>query len=181
MWRSISASGECCDIDTITVPSCSSISDSRSSICSRYRSGFDRRCSERLLVYDHIWRVCRGFSHTTREPAEEGRTGELHGEFKGWQAPKNVNHGSIASKIDEKHADHEFLSKGNVEQQVAVNWRSALIRADIDKPIADRTCPPVDAYKAPMLAEDDYFDDLDVNELIAVRPQKPQDTRRMRP
>lgn len=47
---------------------------------------------------------------------------------------------------------------------------------DIDKPIADRTCPPVDAYKAPMLAEDDYFDDLDVNELIAVRPQKPQDT-----
>ena len=47
---------------------------------------------------------------------------------------------------------------------------------DIDKPIADRTCPPVDAYKAPMLAEDDYFDDLDVNELIAVRPQKPQGT-----
>ena len=51
------------------------------------------------------------FRTPRREPAEEGRTGELHGEFKGWQAPKNVNHGGIASKIDEKHADHEFFRK----------------------------------------------------------------------
>lgn len=46
---------------------------------------------------------------------------------------------------------------------------------NIDKPNADRARPPVDAYKAPMLAEDDYFDDLDVRKLIHVH-QKPRDT-----
>jgi len=46
---------------------------------------------------------------------------------------------------------------------------------NIDKPNADRARPPVDAYKAPMLAEDDYFDDLDVRKRTHV-PQKPRDT-----